>query len=312
MKYFFVIVLVGCILGSCAQSNYIRYHNYVNEAEYSFFNQAFEEASELYTKAFQKVDVPFEDDIYFYAVSLWQVGRHDESIQLLEMHPLANYALMNSGYFEGMDSELRESILQVNEGYVDSVLNIKLNDPITKALDSVLKLDAQVRRDWREYKLDFPEDTNGINILEEAIQIQDEASFRFLDSIGFLDFSGAKFPENSGMIGMLLIHRTKWVSENRRVLKKAIKKGQLAPVYYARPYDYHLVIAGDTLTSYGQWGCQLPEGTPEQVFKRSVRMGVSPYYVKYIRLPKKKGVQPEFHHIYYGYYRKRKGSFSCY
>lgn len=309
MKNLIIFLLIVLTQISCKTKSYIKYQNRINEAEFAFFNEDYEAASNHYKNAFKKVRIPFEDDIYFYAVSLWQVGDKDESIKLLDTLIDTRFALTQSGYFENMNAELRDSILKRNDPIVDSIRKVRSNNPTKKILDSIFQLDISVRKTVLEYIKEYPNDTLGIDQQWENILIQDSLNLMVIDSLNFI--GGVHFPSHPYIVGYLLIHQTEWVSQNKRKLNKAIKDGRLFPVYYACPIDYNLVKQGDTAVYYGQWSQLLDGVSPEEVFKRSIKLGISPYYNKYIRIPKKKGLKPK-EHLYFEYYRQHKEQFDCY
>lgn len=307
MKFLICFFLI--LFTSCKSSNYIKYHNIVNEAEYSFYHEDYSTSTDLYGKAFRKVNIPFENDTYFFAASAWLSGNNKLAIQLLDTSTYTEYALNRSGYFDEMSATLKDSILKKNILYTDSVNIVRQNNPLCQALDSVFKLDQESRSIAKAFERDFPEDTLGIEQYWRQVSSFDSLNLIFIQSINFA--GGVRFPARNEIVGYLLIHQTEWVSENKKVLKKAIKDGRLSPVYYARPFDYQMIKSGNDCIYYGQWGNSLDCVSPEEVFKRSVKLGISPYYSKYVRLPKKRGIIPT-EHYYYKYYESKKDSFNCY
>jgi tetratricopeptide (TPR) repeat protein len=115
MKFIVSIIIITVALASCKTNNYLTYHRIVNEAEYSFFNEDYQTASELFEKAFKKVPVPFENDIYYYSKALWEIGEYQHSISLLDTLGLSEAALTKVGFYKGMDSLTQQKLIQTDK-----------------------------------------------------------------------------------------------------------------------------------------------------------------------------------------------------
>ncbi|MCH2229657.1 MAG: hypothetical protein MK105_04870 [Crocinitomicaceae bacterium] len=304
MKFAIIIILFTSILLSCKTNGYIRYHNRINEAEFSFFNGDYNSALKHYQNAFHKVHKPFENDLYYYAVCLWEVKDYNTAIKTLDTLTKTNFALTKSGFFQGINSELKDSILKANSIFVDSINNSRINHPLRISLDSVFNLDIELRN-----KLYNSLDSIQTKELWKQIHTQDSNNLEYIKSINFV--GGVHLPCNPRKVGELLIHQLDWVNNNKKTLKKAIKDGRLSPVHYASSYDYSMVHLGSDKVYYGQWSELIQGQRPKKIFNRSIRIGVSPYFKKDVNLPKKKGMEP-LKLSNYEYYSKRKNHFNCY
>ena len=307
---FFLILLIFIV--SCKTNNYLKYHRYVNEAEYSFFNEDYQTASKLYGKAFQKVPVPFEEHMYFYAASLWETGDHVTSIQLLDTMYGVEWTLTKSGFFQGMDSLVRNEVIRKNKEKMVGIDARRNHHPLLAVFDTIEKRDQKPRLEYNQNYHIYALDTVKCEQIMREIALIDSLNLLTIDSLiqihGFI--GGVHFPSNPRIMHLTMLHQLEWVYENKKLFKKAIKQGRLLPVDYAISYDKALLNMGDTVTYYGQFSNKIFGVDPKNIFKRSVKMGISPYYLKWVRLPKIKGYELK-KHPYYDQYAERKKKFNC-
>ena len=314
MKSLILVVVLGLICCSCKTSNYIKYHRIINEAEYSFYQQDYNASSQQYSQAFKKVKQPFERDMYFYAVSLWEIHERDQAIMLMDTLYGLDWILSESGYFDDMDLLLKEDLLRSNVENTELILIRRNESKYAALIDSLWLADQAKRIPHRDFQIEFPFDTVRQKSLWEEINTVDAMNIAFLDSLIKADgfFGGINMPESPNSLGHFLIHHPTWVLNNEKWLLKAIKKGAIFPADYARIYDKALLERGDSTVYYGYFGTKLGNVTPETIFKRCKRIGLSPYYIKTTPLPRKNGVAPINRHFYYDYYELNKDKFCCY
>jgi len=328
IKYLLVILTFSFLLNSCKSSNYIKYHNIVNEAEYSFYKEDYITASQLYRKAFKKVRIPFENDMFFYSASLWEIGEQKLSLELLDtIGPLDAY-LNKTGFFENMDPTLKSDLLASNKIKVDRIDSIRLSNPLIPILDSLTEKDQFYRHQYYEFKQNFPDDTILLQNINRKIKIQDSLNLIFIDSLfkihGFI--GGLNFPTFPQVMIVFMLHNPEWVLNNPKLFHDAINTGKLWPGDYACAYDKAVInyktyaskeeferykFPQDTLERYGQFDSNNCKVSPETVFHESTKIGVSPYFRDSVSFTKKKGKTPQ-KHLYYEYYEKRKKDFRCY
>jgi tetratricopeptide (TPR) repeat protein len=314
MKFIVSIIIVTLALASCKTNNYLKYHRIVNEAEYSFFNEDYKTASELYTKAFKKVPTPFEDDMYYLSASLWEIGEFDQSIALLDTLPDLESKLTESGFYQGMDPALHRDLILKNWKRRTLIIERYANDPLIAVMDSVVKRDLKARDDY--FGLINAGESDSLTI-EAALQEFKATNARNLTTIDSL-FSihgylgGVYYPRSILFNLTVLSLKTDWVYNHPDQAKKAIKQGRLLPGLYANAYDRAMLYyTKDTLVRYGQYTSYLNGVSPEEVFEDAKKIGVSPYFDETIHFPTKKGRQPQ-KHLYYDYYKTHKDRFNCY
>jgi len=328
IKYTFIILLSLFLLNSCKSSNYIKYHSIINEAEYSFYKEDYITSSKLYRKAFKKVRIPFENDMFFYSASLWEIGDRKLSIELLDtIGPLDSY-LNKTGFFENMDTTIKSKLLASNKIKVDRIDSIRLSNPLIPILDSLTEKDQFYRRQYYEFKLNFPDDTSLLMSIKKKINIVDSLNLITIDSLinihGFV--GGVNFPTFPQVMRVFMLHNPEWVLNNPKLFYDAINTGRLWPGDYACAYDKAVInyksyvskekydrykFPLDTLEKYGQFNKDTCNVSPEVVFYESTKIGVSPYFLDSVPFTKKKGKTPQ-KHLYYEYYEKRKKDFRCY
>lgn len=316
MKYQISAVYILMLFSfySCKTSNYIQYHRIINEAEYSYFNSDYKNAAQLYQKAFQKVKKPFESDMYYCSVSLWEVGEHDKSIALLDTLMGVEWALTKSGYFQGIDSLKMKEIIKRNKEKLAIIERRRDSNPLLVVFESINEKDQKVRKNWKEIVNNNPNDSIAVGQAWREVEIIDSLNLLTVDSLikihGFI--GGVHFPAYPKIMHLTIIHQLEWVYKNPRLFKKAIKQGRLSPEEYAIAYDKSLLIyVGDTVVRYGQFTSKLEGVKPEKLFKQAKKIGVSPYFNEWVVYPRRKGGQPK-KHLYYEYYKGRKNRFSCY
>lgn len=307
------LISILVLLYSCKSTNYIKYHRIVCEAEYSFYNGDYHSASQLYEKAFKKVKVPFENDMYFFSASLWEIDKHDEAIALLDTINNTEWALTKSVFFQGMDSTTRNEIISANKIKVKEIDTRRDNHPLFAIFHVIDSNDQIARRNWEKIMSEFPNDKLIQQQYWSKVDSVDSVNLTVIDSLikvhGFI--GGVFFPAHPKIMQLSIMHQLEWVYENPKLFKKAIKRGRLLPEVYAIAYDKALLSYYDTVVKYGQFTNKLNSVDPEYVFEQSKKIGVSPYYKEWVHFPKRKGSQPE-KHIYYDYYEARKSRFSCY
>lgn len=329
LKIFTLFILTfSLLLNSCKSSNYIKYHNIVNEAEYAFYNEDYNTASKLYSKAFKKVKIPFENDMFFYSASLWEIGEKKKSLKLLDtIGPLDAY-LNKTGFFEKMDPTIKSSLLTSNQLKVDKIDSIRLSNPLIPILDSLQERDQFYRLQKSVITQNFPDDSIMLKNINRKIKIQDSLNLIVIDSLfkvhGFI--GGLYFPTYPQVMRVFMLHNPEWVLNNPKLFYEAINTGRLWPGDYACAYDKAVMnykayaskeeferykFPQDTLERYGQFDRKNCKVSPEIVFSESTKIGVSPYFQDNVPFTKKKGKTPE-KHLYYEYYEKRKKDFRCY
>lgn len=271
-------------------------------------------ASELYGKAFNTVDVPFETDMYYYSASLWEIGKRSKSISLLDTLYGIEWIFSKTGFFTGIDEVTKDSIIQLNKVKLSVIDARRANNPIIAIFDSIEKRDQIARRSFEEVLMEFPNDTLKLNIAWEAVSKVDSLNLVIIDSLinanGFM--GGVYFPANPKIMHLSMLHQLEWVYNNPSIFIKAIKQGRLLPEDFAVAYDKAMLIyAEDTVVRYGQFNSKLEGVSPEEVFKYAKSIGVSPYFNEWVTFPRKKGKQPK-KHLYYEYFEREKKHFSCY
>ncbi len=327
-NYSYIILVLFFLINSCKSSNYIKYHNIVNEAEYAFYNEDYLTASKLYGKAFKKVKIPFENDMFFYSASLWEIGEQKKSLKLLDtIGPLDAY-LNKTGFFEKMDPTIKSSLLTSNQLKVDKIDSIRLSNPLIPILDSLQERDQFFRSQKSVILQNFPDDSIMLVNINRKIKIQDSLNLIVIDSLfkihGFI--GGLYFPTYPQVMRVYMLHNPEWVLNNPELFYDAIKTGRLWPGDYACAYDKAVMnyktyaskeeferyrFPQDTLEKYGQFDRKNCKVSPETVFSESTKIGVSPYFQDNVSFPKKKDKTPE-KHLYYEYYEKHKKDFRCY
>jgi len=308
------IVSVLVLMYSCKSTNYIKYHRIVSEAEYSFFKGDYRNSSKLYEKAFKKVKVPVENDMYFLSASLWEIGMQEKSVALLDTLYLTEWMLMKSGFYQGMDSVLRNEIIVANKPKVKEIHDKRDTHPLLSVFEFMDERDQLARRQWEEIMNEHPNDKLLQQQAWKQVDSVDALNLLMIDSLinihGFI--GGVCFPAHPKIMHLSLQHQLEWVYENPKIFTKAIKQGRLFPELYASAYDKALIlIEKDSIMKFCQYSRKKHGVNPEEVFKDCKKIGVSPYYFETLLFPNKKGSQPE-KHFYYDYYEARKSRFSCY
>jgi tetratricopeptide (TPR) repeat protein len=313
MKFIVSIIIITVALVSCKTNNYLTYHRIVNEAEYSFFNDDYQTASELFAKAFKKVPVPFESDIYYYSKALWEIGEYQHSISLLDTLGLSEAALTKVGFYKGMDSLTQQKLIQTDKEIAVRIKQEIAENPICAIFDAIDKRDQAARRHYQEIVDSHPNDSIKRNLAWKEVEMVDSLNLLVIDSLFEIHgFIGGIYTEyNPLMINLTMLHQLEWVYNNPRIFKKAIKQGRLLPRDYAIAYDKAMLSRGDTTVRYGQFNTKLNGVSPEEVFKEANKIGVSPYFEEWVHFPNTKGRQPH-KHLYYDYYKTHKDRFSCY
>ncbi len=313
MKKLIQITCVLLLLYSCKTQNYIKYHQIINEAEYSFYHGDYIAASKLYKKGFNKVKTPFEIDTYLYSASLWEIGEHDKSIALLDTVRGLEWALPKSGYFQGMDSITMKELISANKIKLNAIEKKRDSSKYITIMDSLWQIDQLARNTYNKYKSEFPYDTINLTLEWRKVDVCDSLNIEFLDSLiqkdGFI--GGIKMPENPYIFGRFFIHHYDYVLSHKKEFIKAIKRGEVLPTEYATAYDKGIWFYKSPIDYYGCFQKNLDGVTPDIAFKRCEKIGLSPYYIKNVQLPRKKGNQPILHPNF-DYYESRKSSFSCY
>lgn len=314
-RIFSVILWMSFIqlMYSCKSTNYLKYHRIVSEAEYSFYHNDYETASYLYNKAFQKVRIPFENDMYYFSASLWEVGEHEKAIALLDTLWVTDYALTKSGFFTDIDTVLRNEIITSNRIKVKDIELIRAASPLLTIFNAIEERDQIARKNAIEIYASYPNDSLKLEKANKIVNETDSLNLLIVDSLikihGFI--GGVYFPANPKIMHLFIVHKSDWIYNNPKVFLKAIKQGRLLPEDYAVSYDRAMLgYKNDTVVKYGQYTNKLTGVDPEYVFKESKRIGVSPYYKEWLQFPKRKGSVPE-KHFYYEYYEANKKQFKC-
>jgi tetratricopeptide (TPR) repeat protein len=313
MKNALLILITAVALTSCKTNNYLKYHRIVNEAEYSYFNEDYQTASELFEKAFKKVPVPFEVDIEFYSKALWEIGEYEKSISLLDTIGLSEIALTKMGFYKGMDSLTQQKLIQTSNERTVRIKQELSENPICAIFDSLDKRDQEARLHWQEIAENYPNDSIKKNLAWAEVDNADSLNLLVVDSLfeihGFI--GGVYFPYDPLIMHLTMTHQVDWVQANSRLFKRAIKQGRLTPVVYARAFDKGLLCNGDSVVCYGQYTDKLSGVSEVEVYLASSKIGVSPYFEEYVHYPNTKGRQPK-KHVYYEYYAAQKDRFNCF
>jgi hypothetical protein len=314
MRNILLILMTLLILTACKTNNYLTYHRIVNEAEYSFFNGDYKTASELFAKAFDKVQTPFEIDMYYLSASLWEIGEFDKSIALLDTMEGLQWKLTESGFYQGMDPVVRRDLLLKNWKRRELIKERLANDPLLVIMESVVKRDQKARDTY--FGLVNADESDSVTIQAALLDFK-AANARNLFTIDSL-FSihgyigGVHYPTSVLFNMTVMSLKANWVYNHPNEAKQLIKQGRLLPSIYAHTYDMSkLYHEKDSVVRYGQYTSLLNGISPEEVFKEANKIGVSPYFNELIRFPTAKGRQPE-KHPYYDYYKTHKDLFNCY
>ena len=225
-----ILVLTPIIfIVSCKSNNYLKYHRYINEAEYSFFNEDYRTASKLYGKAFQKVPVPFEEHMYFYAASLWETGDHVQSIQLLDTLYGVEWILTKSGFFQGMDSLVRNEVIRKNKEKMVAIDERRNHHPLLAVFDTIEKRDQKPRLEYNQNYHIYALDTVKFEQIMREITLIDSLNLLVIDSLiqihGFI--GGVHFPSNPRIMHLTMLHQLEWVYESKKLFKKSHQAGTL-------------------------------------------------------------------------------------
>ena len=312
LPFFWLLVL----LFSCKNTGYLRYYNTVNEAHYYFYNQELDTAKLYFEKAFKKVKLPYEKDLFMYSVCLWEGNNKSKAIEILDTNRFAIFGINKGGYIQEISDSLKTCIEQKNSIFIQKKWDRFYSAPLYLKIQEIKKEDQRIRRRIVEY-LNIGmnhEDSLAYHFYQDSLRFIDSTNFVKLDSV-FLEFGflgGVNWSSGLNDLHGLMLHAPEsWLNKNQKFLFKELKRGHILPVVYGATIDRIFYTLKNEPGYYYQYiGAIIDTSVaPDVIFERQQSIGASPYFIYDDRLVKK-GETPKTTK-YYEYYKKRKSSFSC-
>ncbi len=274
------------IITSCKQTNYIKYHQKVNEAHFYFYNNDLVLAKEFFEKGFSKVNIPMERDLFLYSICLWNNNERDKAIEILDTNMFTSLAFNQNriGYFSGITKKTINEIDAKNNLFLNEKLKKFNNSELSEKLDNIASRDREIRKKYLEI-VNSPvqyQDSSLLKLISDSLSIISQENFILLDSIfdryGYL--GGTIWPTRVPLSTIMMHSSIEWVKKNNSFLKKELKRGHLLPVDYAMIIDRKKYIEkGMKYSFYNMWGDINTEVvTPKEYFKRAKSIGLSPYF----------------------------------
>lgn len=310
-RYFSIVALIFMLI-SCKETNYIKYYQYINEARYYFFNQDYKNARIYFENGFKKVEKHYDLDEMFYAACLYEEGEEKRAIEILETNSTTLMGTNSRHYFRDMPQEVKDSIITINNKYVNDSIMPLINSDLFQEIERRLKEDRIVRDKYREAS-NKGTDSLILQLIVDTMEMVDLNNRFFLDSVylkhGFLGGVNWIAPRQTHVF---LLHASQeWFWKNKRFLYKALKKGHILPVDYASVIDRKQYAENNKPSYYFRWGGgndSLP--SPKEFFKRCNKIGLSPYFRDVVDLVPALGELPQTT-PFYEYYHEQKDRFNC-
>lgn len=294
---------------SCKQTNYIKYYQNVNEARYFFYHKDYTNAKICFEKALNKVEKPYEQDLAMFAICIFKNGNTKDAIDIFTTNLHTKWAF---NYLKKeMDEQLQDSILVLNKTFLDEHFYPLYDSELEKEIQWRLDEDRRIRH---SYQNAYTEGKDSIYLawITDTMNSIDEANMRFMDSLtnihGFWGGINAMPPHHPFRI--FLMHTSQgWFNENERFLYSSLKKGHILPIDYAMTVDRKKYMENGKPSFYLRWGSKSEiDVTPEQYYKRCIKIGLSPYFMDNTDLLPAYGKLPATTRFYEYYHEKNSNS----
>ncbi|RYM33849.1 hypothetical protein ERX46_07750 [Brumimicrobium glaciale] len=264
------------------KGNYIDYYNFVNEAEYNFYEMDYPKSLDLFEKAFKIVDIRKPDHHYNYCRALWEVNKTKKSIKELKKAAFSSYFLTDTTYFENMALNTRNSIVEIMEyNGKEAALNWKHTDFI----DSLTYHDQRLRRlisDSIEPYYSLRENDTLVEYHYKLMRAQD-----IKNGINLITYSRKHgFPAGVNgswdqSVSRVVLHLGRdWIIENYNFLMIELKKGNIEPIAMTRAIDRYFVDESNCNEKVSPFNSYFGNNLndPFLLFMNCKSMGLSPYY----------------------------------
>ncbi|WP_146194187.1 hypothetical protein [Brumimicrobium oceani] len=264
------------------KSNYIDYYNFVNEAEYNFYEMDYPKSVDLFEKAFKIVDIRKPDHHYNYCRALWEVDKTKKSIKELNKSAYSNYFLADTTYFEGMTLDTRNRIVKIME---ENEKEVMLNWKHTDFIDSLTYHDQRIRKLISDSIQPYYSLRENDTLLEYHYKLMRAQDIK--NGIALIEYSKKHgFPAGVNgawdqSISRVVLHLGRdWIIENYYYLMGELKKGNIEPVALTRAIDRYFVnetSCNEIVSPYNSYfGKNFND--PFLLFMNCKSMGLSPYY----------------------------------
>lgn len=292
---------------SCKQSNYIKYYQNVNEARYYFHNEDYATAKIYFERGFKKVNKHYDKDKLFYAACLYEEGEQQKAIEILKTNLWAKTGLNPMFYFKEMNDTLKDSILKIQQKYLDEHIRPLYDTDLEKEIKLRLEKDGRIRHAYQDA---YTEGKDSIYLarIADTMNVIDDDNMRFMDSLsaihGFWGGINAMSPHHP--LRIFLMHTSQeWFTKNERLLYRSLKKGHILPIDYAMTIDRKKYMENGKPSYYLRWGSKSEiDATPEQYYKRCRKIGLSPYFMDNTDLVPPYGKLPSTTRFYEYYHEK--------
>lgn len=232
--------LLFLIINKYQGQEYLEYYRIINDAEISTLDRSFENADDLYQKAFQLVEKPFKEDYLFAAINSERLNEDEKTFRYLSKG-IQNGLTLNritpkltsfkkSSYWKVLKNKYKS----LNEKHLQT-----LNIPLRKEIEEMIKIDQKAR--------------NPIFGTNEKMKIVDLQNFKKLKEI--IRLNGNKWPGFSVIgeispkgkydvtdnIVLIALHFDRAQTEElQRYMLEAVLNGEMYPYQYARVIDYKI------------------------------------------------------------------------
>ncbi|MCO5259479.1 MAG: hypothetical protein M9916_04985 [Crocinitomicaceae bacterium] len=239
-------------------------------------------------------------------------GEEKRAIKILETNLTTLMGTNSRHYFRSMPSQLKDSIREINQKYIDDSIMPLINSDLFQEIERRLQEDRIVRDKYTEAS-NKGSDSLILQLILDTMKLIDEDNRNFIDSVyqkqGYLGGINWVVPRQTYIF---LTHSTpEWFQENKKFLYKSLKKGHLLPVDYAIAVDRREYSEKGKPSYYFRWGGandSLP--SPEKFFKRCNKIGLSPYFKDDLDTTPALGDLPKTT-PFYEYYHEQKDRFNC-
>nr|WP_299206971.1 hypothetical protein [uncultured Brumimicrobium sp.] len=270
------------VFSQTEKGNYIDYYNFVNEAEYNFYEMNYPKSVDLFEEAFKIVDIRKPDHQYNYCRALWEIGETKKSIKELKNSFYPDYFSTDTTYFEDMTLETRNGIVEIMEKnskeavskwkHTDFIDSLTYHDQRFRKMisDSIEPFYSSLENDTMveyHYKLMRAQDVkNGIALIEYA------------KKHGFPAGVNGSWDQS---VSRVVLHLGRdWIIENYYFLMDELEKGNIEPITLTRAIDRYFVNetgCNEIVSPYNSYfGKNLND--PFLLFMNCKSMGLSPYY----------------------------------